>query len=278
MADPAVDGERDRIPGLEANGSGVAVCSHRLASCFSRGRPTLICYLPLGDPSADEDLPQLYRECGVDVLEVGVPGGDPYLDGKTIADSVRRARLAGVNLRRARELIAESRAALPDMGMVWMTYPPDDPIDLVDAVADSGVDGFLSPLPARSYASLARQLAHRGIDFIHFLSHNPTLKDVQAAVESHGGYVMLQANPGPTGIKPVVLPDNSKTIEMLRALGLGIPIALGIGIGSVAQARAAIEMGADGIIVGSLTVEKMLEGRSALAETLCSFREALNGA
>jgi tryptophan synthase alpha chain len=252
--------------------------SGRLAAAFASGRPALICYLPLGDPLGGDDLPQVYRDCGVDVLEIGVPGSDPYLDGKTIADSVRRARHAGVNLGKARELVADARAALPDIGMVWMTYVPDDPSGLADAVAASGVDGFLSPVPARTCASLASQLGDRGVDFIHFLQHNPTLKDVGAAVESSRGYVMLQANPGPTGLKPVVLPDSAQTIQMLRTLGLSVPIALGIGIGNVQQAREAVAMGADGIIVGSLTVEKMLQGPSALAEMLSSFREALDGA
>jgi tryptophan synthase alpha chain len=248
----------------------------RLAAAFRPGRPALICYLPLGDPEGDEDLPELYRDCGVDILEIGVPGSDPYLDGKTISDSVKRARFAGINLRRASELIAEYRVALPDLGMVWMTYPPDDPSGLVDSVVDSGVDGFLSPLPARSYASLARQLEQRGVDYIHFLLHDPQLKDVKAAVEQSAGYVMLQANPGPTGIKPVVLPDNASVISMLRQLGLTTPIALGIGIGNVAQAKAAVEMGADGIIIGSLTVETMLKGRNALVELFCSMREAVD--
>jgi tryptophan synthase alpha subunit len=121
----------------------------RLASAFARGRPALICYLPLGDPAGWDDLPELYVECGVDVLEFGVPGGDPYLDGKTISDSVRRARTAGVNLKRASELIAGHRAALPDAAMVWMTYPPDDPAGLPDAVAASGVDGLLPARTAR---------------------------------------------------------------------------------------------------------------------------------
>ena len=100
--------------------------------------------------------------------------------------------------------------------MVWMTYPPDDPTGLVDAVARSGVDGFLVPPGARAYAALGRQLEARGIEFIHFLRHDPTLKDVQAAIASSSGYVMLQANPGPTGLRPIVLPDNARMIGMLR--------------------------------------------------------------
>jgi tryptophan synthase alpha chain len=253
----------------------VLVASERLASCFRPGRPALICYLPLGDPAGGDDLPELYRDCGVDVLEIGVPGSDPYLDGKTISDSMRRARFAGVNTRRASELIAGYRAQLPELGMLWMTYPPDDPSGLVDAVVASGVDGFLTP--ARGYGSLARQLEQRGVDFCHFLVHDPSLHDVQAAIDANRGFVMLQANPGPTGLKPVVLPDSSRTIEALRTLGLTAPVALGIGIGNVEQARAAVAMGADGVIGGSLTVETLLEGRDALAALLRSMREALDG-
>jgi tryptophan synthase alpha chain len=249
----------------------------RLAAAFARGRPALICYLPLGDPTGGDDLPGLYAECGVDVLEYGVPGGDPYLDGKTISDSIRRARVAGVTVRKASELIAEHRAALPDAAMVWMTYPPDDPSGLADAVVASGVDGLLIPLRARAYGALARRLEVQGVHFIHFLEHDPQLRDVQAAVEASSGYLMLQANPGPTGIKPVVLPDNGQVIGMLRTLGVTAPIALGIGIANPEQARAAVEMGADGVIIGTLTVETMLRGRSALQELLLSLREALDG-
>lgn len=249
----------------------------RVDAAFRRGKPALICYLPLGDPKGGDDLPELYAECGVDILEIGVPGGDPHTDGKTITDSVRRARNAGVNVQRASELIAGYRDALPDVGMVWMTYPPDDPTGLVDAVAASGVDGFLIPSQARTYRALGRQLEDRGVEFVHFLTHDPSLKDVRAAVESSKGFVMLQANPGLTGIKPVVLPDNAGVITMLRRLGLETPIALGIGIGNPEQAKEAIEMGADGVIIGSLTVETLLKGREALREFLLSLREAIDG-
>lgn len=251
-----------------------AACD-RLASKFRPGRPALICYLPLGDPEGGDDLPALYRECGVDILEIGVPGSDAYLDGKTISDSFRRARFAGVNMRRASELIAEYRSELPDLGMLWMTYPPDDPTGLVDAVVASGVDGFLTPV--RGYESLGLQLEQRGVRFVHFLLHNPLFGDVRAAVEASSGFVMLQANPGPTGLKPLVLPDSSGTIDALRTLGLTAPVALGIGIGSAEQARAAVEMGADGVIIGSLTVETMLKGRAELAALLRSMREAIDG-
>lgn len=252
--------------------------SDRLDTIFSSRRPALICYLPLGDPAAGDDLAQLYVDCGVDILEIGVPGANAYLDGPTMTESFRRARSAGVNQRRASELIAEHRVALPDVGMVWMTYPADDPTGLVEAVATSGVDAFLTPHPFRTYQAIGRELERSGIHFIHFLEHDPRLKDVQFAAQCSTGYVFLQANPGPTGMYPLVLPDNSAVIAMLRRLGVEAPIALGIGIGSPEKARAAVGMGADGVIVGSLTVETLLRGRGALQELLESLREAIDGA
>jgi tryptophan synthase alpha chain len=63
---------------------------------------------------------------------------------------------------------------------------------------------------------------------------------------------------------------------MLRTLGVKTPIALGIGIANPEQARAAVEMGADGVIIGTLMVETMLQGRSAVKELLLSLRGALD--
>jgi tryptophan synthase alpha subunit len=157
-----------------------------------------------------------------------------------------------------------------------MTYPPDDANGFIDAVAASGVDGFLTPRSARSYAHLARELREADVQIIHFLEHDPKLRDIQAAIEGGRGYVMLQANPGPTGIKSVVLPDSANVIEMLRRLGLTTPIALGIGIATAEQAQSAIRMGASGVVIGSLTVERMLDGRRALREFLLELREALD--
>ena len=46
-----------------------APTTDRLALAFKPGRPALICYLPLGDPETGDGLPELYRDCGVDILE-----------------------------------------------------------------------------------------------------------------------------------------------------------------------------------------------------------------
>jgi tryptophan synthase alpha chain len=259
--------ERSEQPGRPPN---------RIDSVFARSRPALICYLPLGDPAIGFELPDIYAGAGVDVFEIGVPGGDPVLDGPTIADSLARAEQAGITPARAAESIASWREALPDQAMVWMTYPADGAGALVDAAAAAGVDGVLFPAPARRFPVLSRQLERRGVHFVHFLSHDPTLREVREAAAKGSGYVMLQAAPGRTGTRTGPLPDSAWLIDDLRRLGLEAPIALGIGVSEPEQAQAAIRMGADAVIVGSATVEACLAGPEALASFLRSLREALD--
>jgi len=195
----------------------------------------------------------------------------------TIATSLARAELAGVTPARAAELTAAWRETLPAQAMVWMTYPGVEPGALVDPAAAAGVDGLLLPTAARRFPVLARHLERKGLHFLHFLPHDPTLRDVRGAVAKSRGFVMLQAAPGLTGVRNGPLPDSASLIRDLRRLGLDTPIALGIGISTPEHARAAIRMGADAIIVGSATVEACLAGAGELRAFLRSLREALDG-
>jgi tryptophan synthase alpha chain len=220
---------------------------------------------------------ETYVDCGVDILELGVPGAYPSLDGPTIATSLARAAEAGVGPESAAELIAGHRRAFPDVAMVWMTYPATPtPAPLVDLAAACGVDGVLFPGSASRFPAVAAQLVDRGIHFVHFLSHDSALRDLEAAARDGRGYVMLQATRGTTGTKVGALSDSTPVIATLRRLGLAAPIALGIGISTPEHARQAIGMGADGVVVGSATVEAALRGERELRAFLGSLRRALD--
>ncbi|MHB8620541.1 MAG: tryptophan synthase subunit alpha [Chloroflexota bacterium] len=258
-------------------GPGPTRPENRLDLAFAQGRPALVCYLPLGDPLLPHGAAQLYAECGVDVLEIGVPSLNPYLDGRVIAASMRRALEAGMNRDAAAAAIAGLRRDLPSQALVWMTYP-----DVVDAsfaagVAASGVDGLLVPVPAPKLASLARQVEASGVYPLHFVSHDPSVEEIEAARRARG-YVMLQAAPGKTSARSVLLPENGQIIRRLRQAGVSAPLALGFGISTPAQARAAVRLGADGVIVGSATVEAALRGPATLRSFLVSLREGLDAA
>jgi tryptophan synthase alpha chain len=63
---------------------------------------------------------------------------------------------------------------------------------------------------------------------------------------------------------------------VLRSAGVTAPIALGIGLSTPEHVRAAVGMGADGVVVGSATVEAAMRGGQALRSFLHSLRDALD--
>jgi len=218
----------------------------------------------------------LYEECGVDVVEIGVPAAQPFMDGPTIAGSLWRAAAAGLTPTSAVDRIASLRAASPDQALVWMSYPHDDGSLLGTLVTRSGADALLLPRQARRFAEVAVTLERHGVYLIHFLSHDPRLGDIAAAARASRGYVMLQAAPGMTGSKRGALPDSASAIDLLRHAGVTTPIALGIGLSTPEHVRRALGMGADGVVVGSATVEAAMRGERALESFLRSLREALD--
>ena len=108
-------------------------------------------------------------------------------------------------------------------------------------------------------------------------SHGLTSLAQGEAARRADGYVMLQAAPGLTGPRPSLDPSNAGRIATLRADGVAAPILLGFGVSNGEQARAAVGLGADGVVVGSAALRAALERPSKLARLLKDLRKGLDG-
>lgn len=251
--------------------------TNRIDEAFVDGQPALICYLPVGDPRISPHLPKLYADAGVDILELGVPVRDPILDGPTITDSMQRAIAAGMNTERAADTIRSYREALPNQPMVWMSYLEERASEEFARLATaSGVDGVLMVAETENLSVLAKELDRHDLYLLGLIGHELPVEDIQAARKARG-YVMLQATPGVTGAAHETIPDSGPKIKQLREEGVTEPIALGIGISTPHQARKAVEMGADAVVIGSATLEAALKGETALDQFLKSLRRAVDG-
>jgi tryptophan synthase alpha chain len=100
-------------------------------------------------------------------------------------------------------------------------------------------------------------------------------QDIEAA-KVCDSYVMLQATEGVTGPRPDLDPANAEKINRLRAAGVTAPILLGFGISTADQAKAAIELGADGVVIGSMCLRKAREGESAIRDFVRDVRDAID--
>jgi tryptophan synthase alpha chain len=238
----------------------------------------LVCYAPLGDPACPANLLEIYARGGVDIVEAGVPTADPYLDGLTVADSMRRAAAHGAHaIPRLIEQYAASRQRR--CHVVLMGYA-DLPFVHYTRAARSGIVDGLLMVEGRGFVEppgLSTWLAENRVARAGFVDAGLS-DDAVTRARHAAGYVMLQATAGPTGVRHTLDPANAGKITALRRAGVRLPIVLGFGIGTAEHAAAAIALGADGVVVGSACIDAARGGERALAAFIASLRDAIDAA
>lgn len=246
---------------------------------IGQDRPILGCYLQAGDPALPGDMVQIYRDCGVDLLEFGLPCADPFLDGAVIEQAMTRAIAAGFSEAVAREELAEARSIFTPRPIVVVTYGAADLTRLrndagqwlFDARLDLG-RLVMSHAPGRHRAAAPVSPPAAG-----FVSYQCSESELAAARDA-SLYVMLQAMPGRTGGVATLGADVAAKVRRLKTAGIRVPVLLGIGISTPQLAAQAVALGADGVIIGSRCLAEALRGSDALRRFVMSVREAIDAA
>ncbi|WP_180898122.1 tryptophan synthase subunit alpha [Martelella soudanensis] len=256
--------------------AGIEIQESRTGGRGLPATPLLSCYFPLGDARVSTELLDIYAGEGVDVIEIGMASPDPFLDGPDVRQSMLRAdrNRWRADLDAVLERLARFRN--PPRALL-MTYADPAHPGLGDAGLWRGLDSLLvvarqgDPLAAR----LERAATDAGVALSPFLSLPLDEMAMQRARDA-GFYIMLQAHAGATGPRETLDPESAGRIARLRAAGAGKPILLGFGISGGGQARQAMELGADGVIVGSKVLRAALAGGDALRELLRDLRSGLD--
>lgn len=243
--------------------------AHPVGEAFGHGRPTLVTYLMAGCPDRAVSLASVRAAAasGADLIELGVPYGDPLADGPTIVEAARTARAAapgGFGLAETLVLAAEL-ATHPEMPpIVLMTYL--NPmlrfgLDLLAReAAGAGVAGFIVPdLPVDSpFASRWTRAAHaEGLSTVFLAAPTSTDERLAAVALASTGFIYCVSSVGVTGERATLSKDLPSLVGRVRAArgAATTPIAVGFGISTPEQA-AQVAAIADGVVVGSLIVKQ----------------------
>ncbi|MHB1340887.1 MAG: tryptophan synthase subunit alpha [Coriobacteriia bacterium] len=252
-----------------------------LARAFISGRSALIAYVMAGYPSRTDSLAALEAVAsgGADVIELGVPYGDPVADGPVIAEAGRVALAGGFGLAETIELAGEFIAAHADAPPVaLMTYL--NPMmrmgfeRVAAAAAGAGVSGFIVPdLPPDSPFADRWLDASRphGLDTVFLAAPTSTPARMEALGSRSSGFVYVVSSLGVTGERASLSGDLSTLVARVRE-HTTLPVAVGFGVGTPEQA-ADVALVADGVVVGSAIVR-----RQTSATALLAFVQALSSA
>lgn len=238
--------------------------THELSS---DGKKLLACYLPLGDPQMIEDQAEIYISCGVNILEVGLPHADPFMDGEVVKKAMARALSDGVDYEEWRQRLKTLRHRFSSNYIAAMGY-----VDLLPIVTN-GSGGFL--VDGILHIGLAPPNQGAAVDSIGFVSTELGRAELEVARQATG-YILLQANAGKTGLRNSLSLENCKRVARLRTAGVQAPILLGFGISTPGHAAKAVSMGADGVVIGTACLRAAEGGAASLGNFLTEVREALD--
>ena len=236
----------------------------RIGAAFSGHgkRAALMPYLMGGFPDLDASraIGRACVEAGADLLEVGVPYSDPLADGPVIHEAGSRALAAGATPGGVFEVIGDLAELCPVVCMCYanLVYARG-PARFTAELAERGAAGLIVPdLPLEERAPIADACAGAGLALVPLVA--PTtpadrLRQIGAVAQ---GFVYTVAVAGTTGERTTRDGGTADLLGRVRA-ATDVPVALGFGISTPADAAAAADAGADGVIVGSRLVRAAAE-------------------
>ncbi|MFE0496216.1 tryptophan synthase subunit alpha [Streptomyces albidoflavus] len=240
-----------------------------LARTREEGRAALIAYLPAGFPTVEGSIEAIKAvlDAGADVVEVGLPHSDPVLDGPVIQTADDIALRGGLKIADVLRTVREAHQATGKPVLVMTYWNPVDRYGVdrfAQELAEAGGAGCILPdLPVQEADLWREHAAKHGLATVFVVA--PSSRDARLAeiTAAGSGFVYAASLMGVTGTRDSVGEQARALVERTRVAGK-LPVCVGIGVSSAAQAAEVAEF-ADGVIVGSAFVKRMLDAPDAAA-------------
>ena len=250
---------------MSAGAAGVAAAFERAAA---GRRAALVGYLPAGFPSVDGAIAaatELARS-GADIVEIGLPYSDPLMDGPVIQEAVHRALEGGVHVTDVlRTVEAVSATGVPVLVMTY--WNPVDHYGVAAFARDlaaAGGCGLITPdLPPEEAGSWLEAAAEHRLAPVFLVAPSSSDERIKLITAACGGFVYAASVMGITGARSAVGGAAAGLVQRVRQ-HTTLPVAVGLGVSTAAQA-AEVASFADGVIVGSAFVKRLLDADSEAA-------------
>ncbi|HEY3734009.1 MAG TPA: tryptophan synthase subunit alpha [Streptosporangiaceae bacterium] len=239
-----------------------------LEKAAAEGRAAVIGYLPAGFPTVEAGIEAVVAmaRAGADIVEIGLPYTDPLMDGPVIQEAVHRALTGGVRV--ADVLRTVEVAAGAGVAALVMTYwNPVDRYGVRSFAADlaaAGGSGLITPdLTPDEADPWLEAAAEHDLDAVFLVAVSSTDERIARVAAACRGFVYAASLMGVTGVRNAVGGGAAELVGRVRG-HTRLPVAVGLGVRDGAQA-AQVARFADGVIVGSAFVQRLLEAAEPAA-------------
>jgi len=242
------------------------------------GNKLLVAYMMAGLPGWVTLLHAL-TDAGVDAIEVGIPFSDPMIDGPVIQQAALEALRQGTTPHGVLDALRREEIGVP---LVVMTYynlfARAGEHRMAGMLADAGVAGTILPdLPLEEAVSWGSEAQAAGIDNVLLIAPSTPEDRARAICAQTRGFLYAVGLMGVTGERAVLGASAGRVATMARRL-TDVPVCVGVGISTAAQAAEACG-DADGVVVGSALVRRVLdgEGLDAIGQFIGELRSGIDG-
>jgi tryptophan synthase alpha chain len=233
-----------------------------LATARDGGRKLLVAYVMAGSTPTWLDTVACIVAAGADAVEVGLAFSDPIIDGPTIQAAATASLAAGTTFDAVVEALSARAYGVPLVAMTYANvllrrgYP-----SAAKSLLGAGCTGAIVPdLPLEELDDWQGAAGAAGIETVLLAAPSTPPSRLDLLCQRSQGFLYAIGRMATTGETTSLDPRGIELVERLRTR-TDLPICLGIGVSTPEHAASACVV-ADGVVVGSAIVRRMLEGAS----------------
>lgn len=219
------------------------------------GKKAFIAYVTFGFPDIKltKDICLALQECGVDIIEFGIPFSDPLADGPIIQKATSIAIEKGANIEVFFDMLNELQSFLK-IPIVIMSY--------YNSIFKFGLTGFFKrisqlgvsavtvvDLPIEESEDYIKTAKKYNLDTIFFVTPITSFSRVKKIIKVSKGFIYYVSVTGITGPKDFNYASLAPHIKSIKKI-TDLPLCVGFGIHSREQI-VKVNKFSDGVIVGS---------------------------
>lgn len=249
-----------------------------LSAARDGGRKLLVPYMTGGLGPDWLDVVRAMAAAGADAVEIGLPFSDPSMDGPVIQEASQAALDGGATPMGIIGSLRDADVSIPLVVMTYYNVVFRSGLDrFASKLVDSGVTGAIIPdLPLEEMDDWAAAADEAEIETV--LLASPVTPDDRLVriCERTRGYVYGVSVMGVTGERMQVAESAATMARRLKAV-TDKPVLVGFGVSTPAQAVEVCRH-ADGVIIGTALVRRVLDGGGAEAagDAVAAVRAALD--
>ncbi|MGH2930840.1 MAG: tryptophan synthase subunit alpha [Solirubrobacteraceae bacterium] len=244
------------------------------------GRKLLIPYLMGGMSDDWVAVLQAVVAAGADAVEVGIPFSDPMIDGPVIQRAGARALGRGTTPARVVDGVASAEIEVPVAAMTYYNIVfRTGHRRMAQSLRAAGIGAAIVPdLALEELDPWAEEADEAEVATVLLVAPSTPEPRVAQICARSRGFVYAVARMGVTGERESLGSEAAQVVQRIRRV-TDAPVCVGVGVSTPEQACAICEV-ADGVVVGSALVRRLLDGGGpdAAGEFVGQLRAALDGA